>query len=424
MSWARRFRLREYLRGSLWFVPLIAAGVGPPLALICVALEPSVTLPEQLQYSAQTASTVLTAIVGAMVALTGFVVTLGVLIVQMATGMLSPRFMRLWYRDPLQKGVLGVFLGTLTFAFTLLGAVEDDAVPDLGVAVAGALVSASLVLFLLYLDRFIHRLRPVEIAALVGRAGARAFSATVSPSATGVSPGSAAGAPSTVACSNAAGAIQAVDEHGLLASATRHRCVLVLRHPVGDFVTHATPLVEVRGALPDPDRLRGMVALGRERTLQQDPAFALRIMVDIALIALSPAVNAPTTAVQVLNHIEDLLQTIGEREFDAIKVLHDGEGVARVVLPARSWGASLERGGAEIRTYGAAAPAVTRRRRAVLPSLSESVRPGHRPAVAAQLGALEAALERAVPDAPSRAFAWQADRQGIGGAGDDVAAIR
>src|SRR3954453_4314344 len=261
MSWARRFRRREYLRGSLWFIPLISAGLGPPLALLCVRLESGLTPPEQLQYSAQTASTVLTAIVGAMVALTGFVVTLGVLIVQMATGMLSPRFMRLWYRDALQKAVLGVFLGTLTFAFTLLGEVEDDSVPDLGVTVAGVLVSAGLVLFLLYLDRFIHRLRPVEIAALVGRAGTRGFLATVSPSPAGPLPEVARAAPSRVVVSDGAGAIQAVAARDLLAIPTRHQCALLLRHPVGDFVTHGTPLVDVWGALPDAHRLCGMIAL-------------------------------------------------------------------------------------------------------------------------------------------------------------------
>src|SRR3954453_22346094 len=185
MSWARRFRLREYLRGSLWFVPLIAAGVGPPLALICVALEPSVTLPEQLQYSSSTASTVLTAIVGAMIALTGFVVTLGVLIVQLATGTLSPRFMRLWYRDRLQKAVLGVFLGTLTFSFALLRHIEDDAVPNLGITLAGLLVLLGLILFPFSIARFVHRLPPVVFARLVGRAGARVFVATAGASAAG-----------------------------------------------------------------------------------------------------------------------------------------------------------------------------------------------------------------------------------------------
>ena len=128
-------------------------------------------LPPDWNYSASTASGVLTAIAGAMVALLGFVVTIGVLVVQQATGTLSPRYMRLWYRDRLQKGVLATFAGTFTFAFGLLRRIEDDFVPDIGVTLAGVAVAASLGLLLIYLDRFTHRLRPVAVAALVRQSG-------------------------------------------------------------------------------------------------------------------------------------------------------------------------------------------------------------------------------------------------------------
>lgn len=81
---------------------------------------------------------VLSVLVGAMVGLLGFVVTIGVLVLQQATGTLSPRFMRLWYRDLLQKVVLAAFVGTLTFSFWLLRRVESNSVPNIGVTVAGA----------------------------------------------------------------------------------------------------------------------------------------------------------------------------------------------------------------------------------------------------------------------------------------------
>ena len=99
-----------------------------------------------------------------MVGLTGFVVAFGVLVVQMATQTLSPRFMRLWYRDGLQKAVLGMFVGTLTFALALLRGVGPDSVPDIGVTLAALAVTVSVVLFLVYLDRFVHNLRPVAVA--------------------------------------------------------------------------------------------------------------------------------------------------------------------------------------------------------------------------------------------------------------------
>ena len=89
----------------------------------------------------------------------GFVVTISVLVVQMATGTLSPRFMRLWYRDRLQKLVLATFVGTVTFAFALLRGIRGESVPSLGVSVAGVAFGVCLILLLLYLDRFVHNLR-------------------------------------------------------------------------------------------------------------------------------------------------------------------------------------------------------------------------------------------------------------------------
>jgi len=173
MSWGFAFRVRQQLKGSLWVIPFLAAVLGPVLAQLTVLLDRSIQVPEAWQYSASTATGVLSVLVGAMVGLIGFVVTIGVLVVQLATGTLSPRFMRLWYRDPLQKVVLAMFAGTLTFSFSLLRHVEEASVPNIGVTAAGLLVAASLLLLLLYLDRFTHSLRPVAVAALVADAGRR-----------------------------------------------------------------------------------------------------------------------------------------------------------------------------------------------------------------------------------------------------------
>jgi uncharacterized membrane protein len=91
MSWAARFELRQYLKSSTWVLPLLGALLGALLSHGAVLLDSAVRLPPAWTYSASTASGVLTAIVGAMVALLGFVVTIGVLVVQQATGTLSPR---------------------------------------------------------------------------------------------------------------------------------------------------------------------------------------------------------------------------------------------------------------------------------------------------------------------------------------------
>ena len=171
MSWAARFQLRQYVRQSLWAVPLLgtvagaAAGRGGPPPR---GQDP---LPNGWTYSASTAGSLLSAVAGPMIGLLGLVVTIGVLVVQMATGTLSPRFMRLWYRDRLQKVVLASFMATFAFSFALLRDVDSGTVPNLGVTLAGLAVTVDLILLLLYLDRFVHALRPVAVAAAMAAPG-------------------------------------------------------------------------------------------------------------------------------------------------------------------------------------------------------------------------------------------------------------
>jgi uncharacterized membrane protein len=319
VSWATAFRLRQFARGSLWVLPLAGGLLGVLLGSGLISADRSVRLPPYWTYSPSTASTVLSAIVGAMAALTGFVVTVTVLIVQMATSTFSARYMRLWYRDRMLKMLLALLVGTLAYSFTLLRRIEGSFVPDLGVSIAGFLVVADLLLFVVFLDRFLHRLRPVAVAAFVAgyvhRDFARYAAALAAPDVfTGVS-GPAGEQPALVIRSARPGAIQALDARGLARWAREHRCLVVLCRRVGDFVPAGATLIETYGGTISGRRaegtLRNMIVLGDERTIEQDPAFAIRIMVDIADKALSPAINDPTTAVQVLNHLSDVLRLIG-----------------------------------------------------------------------------------------------------------------
>ncbi|MEU9294175.1 DUF2254 domain-containing protein [Streptomyces sp. NPDC048266] len=419
-SWAARFRLRQYVKASLWIVPMLGLVLGALLAELALAADSADRPPSGWHYSATTASGVLTAIVGAMVALLGFVVTIGVLVVQQATGTLSARYMRLWYRDRLQKAVLATFTGTFAFAFSLLRSVESDSVPDLGVTVAGAAVAVSLVLLLIYLNRFTHSLRPVAIAELVARLGETVFSEGAAAIRGAAPRGSGAvpsGAPVRRIRAVRGGAVQAFDVRGLIAEAARHDCVFVVTRLVGDFVPPGTVLVEVHGgrSAPDPARVNGLVALGAERTIEQDPAFALRILVDIAIRALSPAVNDPTTAVQVINYIEWFLHTVGRTRLPGRYVLADGHGKPRLVLPGRGWDQFLELAVCEIRDYGGSSVQVCRRLRALLDGLLDALPPEQHPSVRAQSDLLREAVEREFTDPARRAVAQQADLQGIGG---------
>lgn len=417
-SWAAGFRARQFVRQSLWVVPLIGGVVGAVLTDVDLWLEGRITLPPEWSYSENTANAVLSAAAAAMIGLIGFVVTIGVLVVQMATGTLSPRFMRLWYRDRLQKLVLAAFTATFTFAFALLRHVESDSVPDLGITLVGLAVAADLILLLLYFDRFVHALRPVAVAAAMAQAGLaiEVEEDGLITAAESGDQGKRRGAPDARVPAPRSGAIQAIDIAGVVRLAAARGQVCVVPHTIGDFVTVGSVLMEVHGAASETDlrRLGGMVSLGRERTIDQDPAFALRILVDIAIRALSPAVNDPTTATQVLNHIDALLLGIGssDRAFRGIAL--DADGRVRLVVRTRGWAEYLDIGVTEIRQYGAASPQICRRLRAMLEDLRAGVLPERRAAVQTQLEALDRATDAAFADPFDRALARMSDRQGLG----------
>lgn len=403
-------------------MPLAAGVAGAAAGGLISIVDQHVDAPSFWRNSPATANAVLTSIVGASAALTGFVLTVTVLAVQMAAGTFSARYMRVWYRDGLLKATLGALVATLTLSFVLLRRVDDDFVPNIGVTVSAFLVTSSLVLFLVFFDRFIHRLRPVAVAALVARAGHRAFAESLRVAAhpdVVFEAGELEGDRDPLLVRSArAGAIQAVDVPGLVGWARANDTRLVVVHAVGDFVSTGSELIRVYGLAGDRERaerdLRGMIALGAERTMQQDPAFGIRIMVDIAIRALSPAVNDPTTAVQVVDYLGELLREIGSTELAAAEPAAETSS-ARVVLRARRWPEYLELGLTEIREYGADSVQTVRRLRALLEELHESVRPEHRDAVARELTRLDATVAASWEASVDLDLARARDGQGIGG---------
>jgi uncharacterized membrane protein len=421
MNWNTAFRFRQFARGSLWLLPLAGGLLGVLLGSLA---DEAAHLPPFWTYSSSTASTVLSVIVGAMAALTGFVVTVTVLVVQMATGTLSARYMRLWYRDRILKLLLALLIGTLAFSFSLLRRVGHNFVPNLGVSVAGVLVLCTLLLFLIFLDRFLHRLRPVAVAVLVARYVHRRFERYTAALAT--APDVFSGVfdpvgeePTQVIRSAKQGAIQALDLRGLVGWAREHECLVVLCHQIGDFVPAGSRLIETYGGPAsgprEESKLRNMIVLGHERTIEQDPAFAIRIMVDIADKALSPGVKDPTTAVQVIDHLSDVLRLIGTTDFSSLQWPADRRVRTGLVIPARSWEDYLTLGVTEIREYGSADIQVMRRMRAMLEELRDEVRPEYRPAVEEELARLDVTIARTFADSIDLDRANTADPQGIGG---------
>ena len=156
-----------------------------------------------------------------------------------------------------------------------------------------------------------------------------------------------------------------------------------------------------------------MLALGVERTIEQDPAFAIRVMVDIAIRALSPAVNDPTTAVQVLDHLGETLRLVGVAKRPAgasPETLTSG-----VIMPVRTWPDFLALGITEIREYGAPSIQVMRRLRALLEELGGLVLPENLAAVDEETRRLEATVMTSFGGSDDLDRAMTPDHQGIGG---------
>ena len=423
MTWSSRFRVREQVLDSLWIVPLLGSVLGTILGFAVAEIDRHIDVPAYLQYSSSTASTLLTAIVGSTAALTGFVVTVTTLIVPMVIGTFSPRYMRLWYRDPVLKATLALVAGTLTFSFSMLRRIEPDFVPNIAVTAAGVLMVASLMVFLFFFSRAMTRLRPVAVAALVAKAGRAAFDETtaiIARSDVGIEQPGRKIEPGQVVRFTQAGVIQAIHLEGLVRWAKERNAQLVLNHAVGDAVPIGEPLATIHGGNASSGaehELNGMIALGDERTIEQDPAFAIRIMVDIALMALSPAVNAPTTATQVLDHLGETLHVIGATDLDHLAASAVGDKPPAVVMPIQRWEDYFTLGVTEIREYGASGIQVMRALRAMLDALRDNVRAEHRAAVEDELARLDSTIAARWRESVDRDRAGVADPQGLGGPG-------
>jgi uncharacterized membrane protein len=186
---------------------------------------------------------------------------------------------------------------------------------------------------------------------------------------------------------------------------------------VGDFITKGDPLFRVtqgRSEVNDA-ALRSCTAIGAERTFQQDPRFAFRVIVDIGNKALSQAINDPTTAVLAIDQIHRLLQFVGRRRLDAGQV-KDSAGRVRLVYGTPDWDDYVSLGITEIRHYGAGSIQICRRLSALLLHLQQVLPPRRGAPLSRELALLKQSINRTFPDPEDRASASVPDNQGIGGA--------
>ncbi|MEU1040393.1 DUF2254 domain-containing protein [Streptomyces sp. NPDC005551] len=428
--------LREHVRDTFWFAPtaamllvLVVWGAASELdSRIVESLRDSHdydALAELLKI-ADDARVVVTTVSSAMMTFIGVVFSISLVALQMASGQFSPRIVRIFVRSRITKATFAVFLATFVLSLLVLTGFDGERDPRLVVSVPLVqsvltllMVGLSLLLFVMYVNAMLRLMRVGHVIDRITRESFGVIARTTVLA--GRREGTAADdqaelGPETALITHQgrAGVLRDVHVAHLVRAARQHGVVLRLIPRIGDFVVPGTPVLAVHGG-PAPARgfLRHTVSVGVERTFHQDLGFGLRQLSDIALRALSSAVNDPTTAVQALDRIVQFLAAVSGLRLDA--ALHrDRQGDVRLVQPVPGWPELVDLGFAEIRGCAVGTPQVTRRLVAGLDDLLRITPPERRGPLRRHRELLERAVERAVPEAADRAFALAPDRQGIG----------
>jgi len=421
MSWKRRHALRMFLRSSLWPIPLacMVAAVGVAHLTLWIDRRTEWTL----NVSADSARTVGATLAGSLLAFIVYIFTFLLVAVQLASAQFSPRIIARVFKDSYTKAALAVFVFTYAYSLVWLSRLEEPVGMVSGI-LCGYGTLACLALFLLLIDRLGKELRPVRIMTAVAAEGRkvirdiypRKLAEAELKHAQAESP--PLGTPSRVLPHTGdPGVVLAFHDVGLQHLARQADGVIELIPQVGDFVSIDEPLFRVYEfgrTIPD-EQLRQLVACGSERTLEQDPMFAFRIIVDIASKALSPAINDPTTAVLALDQIHHLLREVGSRQLDDGRE-YDAAGKLRLVYRTPDWEDFVQIAVTEIRQFGRESIQVNRRLRAMLENLSETLPPDRGALLRQELSLLHRSAERFFTEPEDRALAEVGDSQGVGGA--------
>ena len=375
-----RARLRSWwydVEQSLWFLPAVLTAVAMLLAVLTVRLDQTIVADRRTEVAwifgggAEGARGVLQAIAGTMITVTGLVFSITVVALQLASSQLTPRVLRAFMGDRGNQAVLGFFIGTFTYALLVLRVVRSPLegaggfVPSLSVtlAIVLALVSVALLIYFIH-----HAANSMRASVVIDRTAvatreliAHLYPDEVGEAALLIPPAWLATAPAALVCAEGSGYVQEFNVEALFALAERHTLIIRLEPLVGDFVLPGAPVASVWPASAlDEDILRAIRAapvLGPERTLHADLAFGVQQLSDIAVKALSPGINDPTTAILCIDRLGEILVRLANRgQPEAVRRSDDGQ--VRVVLPGSSFARIVGIAFDPIRHYGAGDPTV------------------------------------------------------------------
>lgn len=336
-------------------------------------------------------------IAGAMISVTGLVFSITMVVVQLASSQYSPRVMGDFLASRVTQVTLGIFAASFTYALTVLRSVRGESgdggsfVPQLSVTLSFLLVLTSVGMFLAFIH---HITQSIQVSSIVSHLGDATVGVVDRYFPDPAAPGARLGTdrwqpgdlvPQTVAAREH-GAIVEVDHRALVARAEEEEVVVEVLLQVGAFVPEGTPALRVwrrRGMPPLSDeridRFRRLVAVEQDRVLNQDPALGIRKLVDIAERALSPGINDPTTAVQVLDEVHRILRPMVTRA--ELPALISRDGTLRLVHRPQRVAELIELALAEPLHYGAGSLQIPRRVVSMLEDLRHVCLAEHLPCI-------------------------------------------
>jgi uncharacterized membrane protein len=324
----RRLRIRavqDRLRESLLFLPAVMLIVSIAVEVVLAGIDSahrSRPLPWTFSFAPGTASTLLGTIAGATITTAGVVFSLLVVSLQLASGQFSPRVLRGFWRDQFGQVLVGLLLSTFAFCVLALARLDPGAkrAPGLTVMFALLLALASVIFIVVYLDRISRQQYVGNIVARVAKETLHLVGELPYGPHVGMRVGEAVPAPAAEALGEPLivrspddGWVQQISRRAVIAAAPAGS-VVRLETRVGGYLVRDTPVASIWPRPADPAAaaalIRAVVIVGPARTMQQDIDFGLRQLNDIALRALSPAVNDPTTAIEVILRIGSVMRPL------------------------------------------------------------------------------------------------------------------
>ena len=411
-----RLSLRN-IRASLWFVPVVCVLGGLVLSFGTIAIDRAFDdqlIPQSLSGGPDAAVAILSTIAASMVSLAALVLTITMVVVQLAMGQFSPRIVQTILRDKPSQIAIGLFIATFAHAMLTLREVHFDdpeTVPGLAIAVAYVLVLASIVVLVLYVHHIGQALRVSALIELVGST-TRDLLAEQYPRSEALT---AHPNPQLVLAPES-GVICEIRHDELVAAAAHAGCSITMIPALGEFVPADSVLFRVDGdsAGLDERTLTKSVVLGLERTLEHDVAYGFRMLVDIAERSISESpFQDPTTCVQAIDRLHDCLRRLAPRSIPD-GVHRDEDGVVRLCVPVMQWDDYVVLAFEEIRHAGAGSPQVSRRLTAALVDLLDLAPPERRAVLSRQLDLLRVRTESTERPGDDSSFDLRPDALGIG----------